>query len=306
MSQNRLKQLKGVKGESVPLGQAHGWFLTYPQCKMLKEELLKNLDDRFVGQIKEYVICLEHHKDGNPHLHAYVKFNVRKRIHSDSFDFEGYHGHYEVAKSWKAVCQYVIKYKDYISNFDVKKALAKKGKMTKEDLLKDVDSVLDEGKITPMQVASFYRNQMVYKMLLNKKKKMPDVLPEKRRHLWIYGPSNTGKTTHLREKMQEKGEENFFQIPTNNDWVGYDDQYYLYLDEYKGQLTIQQLNRICDGGAKVNVKGGTVQLRYDVQVIILSNYSIEECYHKADLVLIESLKNRFNEANSADHPLENS
>jgi hypothetical protein len=194
----------------------------------------------------------------------------------------------------------VTKYKDYIANFDVKKALSKKGKMKKEDLLKDVEEVLDEGIITPMQVANFYRNQCVYKMLLNKKKKIPDVMPEKKRHLWIFGPSNTGKTTCLRQQMQEKGEENFFQIPTNNDWIGYDDQYYLYLDEYKGQLTIQQLNRICDGGAKVNVKGGTVQLRYDVQVIILSNYSIAECYHKADRVLLDSLDNRFIEANSSD------
>lgn len=304
MSQNAIRDqpLKGVEGEGVPLGQAHGWFLTYPQCQMTKEVLLKHLDEKFPAEIKEYVICLEKHKDGNPHLHAFVKFIPKKRIRTRSFDFEGYHGHYEVAKSWKAVVKYVTKYKDYISNFDVKAAMAKKGKMKKEDLLKDVDTVLDEGLINPMQVASFYRNQMVYKMLLAKKKKMPDVLPEKKRHLWIYGPSNTGKTTHLREKMQEKGEENFFQIPTNNDWVGYDDQYYLYLDEYKGQLTIQQLNRICDGGAKVNVKGGTVQLRYDVQVIILSNYSISECYHKADQVLLDSLYNRFIESNSADYP----
>lgn len=302
MSQNRPQQpLKGVEGEGVPLGRALGWFLTYPQCKMTKEELLKNIDDRYPGEVKEYVICLEKHQDGNPHLHAFIKFKSRKQLRVRSFDFEGYHPHVEISKSWKAVCGYVIKYKDYISNFDVKKALAKKGKMKKEDLLKDVDTVLDEGLITPMQVASFYRNQCVYKMLLNKKKKMPDVLPEKKRHLWIYGPSNTGKTTNLRKRMQEKGEENFFQIPTNNDWIGYDDQYYLYLDEYKGQLTIQQLNRICDGGAKVNVKGGTVQLRYDVQVIIISNYSIEECYNKADLVLIESLKNRFNEIDSSNN-----
>ena len=244
MSQNAIRDqpLKGVEGEGVPLGQAHGWFLTYPRCAMSKEELLKHLDDKFVGQIKEYVICTEKHKDGGLHLHAYIKFIPKKRIRSRSFDFEGYHPHCEVAKSWKAVCQYVIKHKDYIASFDVKKAMDKKGKMKKEDLLRDVEEVLDEGIISPMQVASFYRNQCVYKMLLNKKKKMPDEMPEKKRHLWIYGPSNTGKTTHLRDQMKEKGEENFFQIPTNNDWIGYDDQYYLYLDEYKGQLTIQQLN----------------------------------------------------------------
>lgn len=303
MSQNRIRDqpLKGVEGEGVPLGQAHGWFLTYPQCQMSKEVLLKNLDERFPREIKEYVICLEKHQDGNPHLHAYIKFIPKKRIRSNSFDFEGYHGHYEAAKSWKAVCQYVIKYKDYISNFDVKKALQKKGKMTKEDLLKDVDEVLDEGIITPMQVANFYRNQCVYKMLLNKKKKMPVEILEKKRHLWIWGSSNTGKTTLLRRQMMEKGEENFFQIPINDDWIGYDDQYYLYLDEFKGQIKAQKLNRLCDGGAKMNVKGGSVQIRYDCQVIIVSNFSIRECYAKEDERVLVALENRFIEEHSDDH-----
>ena len=303
MSQNAIgdQPLKGVKGEGVPLGQAHGWFITYPQCKMTKEELLKNLDERFPNEISEYVICLEKHQDGNPHLHAFVKFKPKKRIRSNSFDFEGYHGHYEVAKSWKAVVCYVTKYKDYISNFDVKKALSKKGKMKKEDLLRDVEEVLDEGLINPLQVASFYRNQCVYKMLLNKKKKMPVEILEKKRHLWIWGSSNTGKTTLLRRQMMEKGEENFFQIPTNNDWIGYEDQYYLYLDEFKGQITAETLNRICDGGAKMNVKGGSVQLRYDCQVIILSNFSIRECYHKCKDVTLEALENRFIEEHSDEH-----
>jgi hypothetical protein len=303
MSQNALgaQPLKGVEGEGVPLGQAHGWFLTYPQCKMTKEELLKNLDSRFPNEISEYVICLEQHQDGNPHLHAFVKFKPRKRIKSNSFDFEGYHGHYEAAKSWKAVICYVTKYKDYISNFDVKKAMSKKGKMKKEDLLRDVDEVLDEGLINPLQVANFYRNQCVYKMLLNRKKKMPVEILEKKRHLWIWGSSNTGKTTLLRRQMMEKGEENFFQIPTNNDWIGYEDQYYLYLDEFKGQITAETLNRICDGGAKMNVKGGSVQLRYDCQVIILSNFSIRECYYKCKDVTLEALENRFIEEHSDEH-----
>ena len=188
---------------------------------------------------------------------------------------------FQPAKSYRCVIRYVTKDGNYISNLDVKSAIAKKGKMKKEDLLRDVDELLDEGIITPMQVASWYKNSCVYKMLINGKKVMPEVMPEKRRHLWIWGSSNTGKTTLLRNQMKEKGYDNFFQIPSNNDWVGYNDQYYLYFDEYKGQLTIQELNKICDGGAKMNVKGGSVMLRYDVQVIILSNFSIEECYNRA-------------------------
>lgn len=286
MSQNGPKRLK-----------AKGWFCTWPQCPLKKEEALKILDSRL--RIAEYVICEEKHKDGSPHLHAFIKLMDRVYFKSDRFDLEGHHGSYEVAKSLKAVIRYVIKDKNYISNIDIKKYLAKKGKLTKEDLLADVDTLLDEGKINPMQVASWYRNSCVYKML--QKKRMPEVMPEKRRHLWIWGPSNTGKTTCLRNKMREKGEDNFFQIPTNNDWVGYKDQYYIYFDEFKGQLSCQELNRLCDGGAKMNVKGGSVQIRYDCQVIILSNFSIEECYPHVSTVVLESLRNRFIEARSDEY-----
>lgn len=271
--------------------RARGWFLTWPQCPLPKEVVLRELDK--VLDIKEYVICEENHKDGSPHLHAFIKLMGRKRFRPDLFDVDGYHGHYEPAKSFRCVVRYVTKDGNYISNIDVKKALEKKGKLTKEDLLKDVDFVLDNNKINPLQVANWYKNSCTYKMLINSKKEMPDELPEKRRHLWIWGSSNTGKTTRLRQQMKEKGMDNFFQIPSNNDWIGYDDQYYLYFDEYKGQLTIQELNKICDGGAKMNVKGGSVMLRYDVQVIILSNFSIEECYNRAPQILIDALNNRF-------------
>lgn len=283
MSENGPKRLK-----------AKGWFCTWPKCTLTKEVALKILDAKLA--IQEYVICEEKHKDGSPHLHAFIKLKTRVYFKSDRFDLEEWHGNYQVAKSWQAVIGYVKKDANYISNIDIKSALNHKSKLTKEDLLKDVDTVLDEGIISPMQVASWYKNSCIYKML--QKKRLPEVMPEKKRHLWIYGPSNTGKTTLLRKQMKEKGEENFFEMPTNNDWVGYIDQYYLYMDEFKGQLTVQQLNRICDGGAKMNVKGATVQLRYDLQVIILSNYSIAECYSKVEPHVLDSLYNRFFEERS--------
>lgn len=291
MSQNRLNGSVQVKG----------WFCTWPKCPIKKEVALKILDE--MHDIQEYVICEELHKDGTPHLHAFIKLRRKKRFNPRMFDLkdldENYHGEYQPAKSFAAVVRYVMKDDKYISNFDVDKYLKKKGKLTKEDLLREVDDVLDDKKINPLQVANWYRNSCVYKML--QRKRLPDELPEKKRHLWIYGPSNTGKTTLLRMQMREKGEENFFEIPTNNDWVGYSDQYYLWMDEYKGQLTIQQLNRICDGGAKMNVKGATVQLRWDCQVIILSNYSIADCYSKVDQVLLDSLYNRFIESRSDEN-----
>lgn len=275
-----------------------GWFLTWPQCPVTKEDALTILKTNELPEIKEYIIAEEKHKDGNPHLHAFIKFEKKMRFKqvSKKFDLLEYHGHYEPAKSWKAVAKYCEKDGNFISNISEDVIKGKHvSKMKKEDLLKDVDTVLDEGLITPMQVASFYKNQQIYKMLQQKRQKMPEKLPPKRRHLWFYGASNTGKTYKIREMMKQTGEENWFQIPTNNDWIGYNGEKYLYMDEFKGQLTVQQLNSICDGNYKVNVKGGSSWIGWECQVIICSNYSIKECYSKVEESILDTLYNRFQE-----------
>ena len=45
-------------------------------------------------------------------------------------------------------------------------------------------------------------------------------------------------------------------------------------NEFKGQLSIQMLNSLCDGNYKVNTKGGSACIGWDIQVIIYSNYSM--------------------------------
>ena len=240
--------------------------------------------------LDEYVIAEEMHADGEPHLHAFLKLKKRVRWSATRFDLGDCHGNYQHAKSWRAVQEYCKKDGCYISNIDLKSARQKQSKMKKEDLLKDPDVLMDEGKLNPMQFCSFLKNAAAYKMFLQQKRKPPEKMLEKKRHFWIYGPSNTGKTTWLREQMK-KG--NWFQMPTNNDWNGYSGEENLYMDEFKGQITVQELNRICDGGAKVNVKGGSAMLSWEPIVYICSNFSIAECYGKCDDALLETLLNRF-------------
>ena len=266
---------------------AKGWFCTWPQCKITKEEALEMLMPLGVD---EYVIAEELHADGEPHLHAFIKLAKRKRWSATLFDLGACHGNYQPAKSWRAVQEYCKKDGCYISNIDVKSAMKKQSKMKKEDLLKDPEVLMDEGRLNPMQFCSFLKNAAAYKMFLQQKRKPPEEMPEKKRHFWIYGPSNSGKTTWLREQMKQ-GE--WFQMPTNNDWNGYAGEDNLYMDEFKGQISVQELNRICDGGAKVNTKGGTAMLSWTPTVYICSNFSVAECYGKCDDALLETLLNRF-------------
>lgn len=276
--------------------RAKQWFLTYPQCPVPKEMVLKYLEPMGIA---EYVIAEEVHKDGSPHIHAYIKLNQKRRFRSDLFDFDDlgtkYHGNYQSVRNYDDVVEYCKKDGNYIANVDIDARKEHRSKLTPDDFDKDALDLLEAGKITFMQLNNFMKNQDTYRMLKNKKTRPPSKRPEKRRHIWIYGASNTGKTI-FREKMMAEIPGGWFQIPlTNDDWKGYNGEVNLYADEFKGQKTIQMLNSMCDGGSKMNTKGGTTQLNWSCKVWIFSNYEIDECYSKSDLVLLDSLHNRFNE-----------
>lgn len=283
---------------------AKGWFITVPQCPIPKEvayeQWKKNQKD---NPIKEYFIVQEHHKDQGLHLHAFIKVERKMRFKKDRFDLvdedgKVYHANIQIARSAKAVIGYCGKEdKKPVTNINVKSYMNKRGKLTVQDLTRPITELLEENIISPYQIANVYRNQCVYRMILQQEKPCPppELRLPKRRHFWIYGPTNSGKTTKIRNMINNIGGIYCFQIPYNNDWVGYTDQDYLYADEFRGQLTVQDLNRICDGGAKLNVKGASVQIEWNVIVIICSNYSIRDCYFHTPDDVISTLYSRFNE-----------
>ena len=107
------------------------WFLTYLQCPVNKNTLLEHLHS--LDQVLLYIIAEEMHKDGNSHLHSYVKFVdgiTAKNKLAFAFTFEGkkYHGNYQPVRSCKAVIDYCSKESNYISNFNLKTYKDKKGK----------------------------------------------------------------------------------------------------------------------------------------------------------------------------------
>ena len=98
-------------------------------------------------------------------------------------------------------------------------------------------------------------------------------------HLWIKGESNLGKTTlwtwldkHL--KIYEIPlDENFYDFFPTSHWDC------AVIDEFKGQKTIQWLNRWLDGSRMtLRVKGAQALKTNMIPTIILSNFSPEECY----------------------------
>lgn len=265
-------------------------FLTYPQTSFDKQGFRDYWNAKHA--LTEYVIAQEAHADGNPHMHCFLSF--RDQVHTRDeryFDYEGRHPNIKTPNKLaaiEAVKKYCMKEGDYIKS----EGLVILGK--REALFA---TLIDQGMTkkvileNPTVMALNFSSIKGWLSLIGKENQLkPERMMPKKRHFWIFGPSNSGKTTWRRMYS-----ELFIsaQIPENNDWVGTDqDTEVLYADEYKGFLTVQFLNKLCDGRIKCNTKGASTFLDYP-RVIICSNFSIRDCYSKIGDVEYESLRNRF-------------
>jgi hypothetical protein len=114
----------------------------------------------------------------------------------------------------------------------------------------------------------------------------------KQKQLYIHGPANKGKT-HLLECLSQYLA--IYPIPKSTFVDGYEDNRFdlAVMDEFKAHLTVQFLNEFLQGSNMVlNQKGKMASKRQNIPVIILSNFSLEECYSKKTNVELAALKCR--------------
>lgn len=295
--------------------QGKSFTLTYPQCTTTKEDAAKNIEDKFGSDLKGYIVSEELHKDGTPHLHAFLQFHEKKSFSkSDCFDFiAGQHGSYEVTKHIRQWVTYVTKDGQYVAKgLDVDAIKKKKaGKST------DIAKLIMEGKsmaeVNEVDPGYFMLNKRKLedyetwvKCTQNKKSKKEWIPPPldgltdankqiaewislnvrqprkfKDPQLFITGPKNLGKTSLIEwlEKYLS-----VYHIPQTEDFYDLysDDHDLVVFDEFKGQKTIQWMNLFLQG-APMNIrkKGSQYMKMKNLPVIILSNYSLGDCYPKA-------------------------
>jgi hypothetical protein len=293
-------------------------FLTYPRCPAPKDVLMDFLKTK--GAVKA-IVAQEAHKEKmvdayendtgtDLHLHCYVAFKKKFKTSFSGYfnlEFEGntYHPNIQSPKDVTAVVSYVIKDGDYITlNFDIPSFFSNKKNKRKylgTELMNHPENLGKVVKANPEMVFSFLtikRNLDSYSSFMSTAAKeesnylMHYSECQKKHHYWICGPSNAGKSYFLNQVMRGY-ESDFFQIPTNDDYYGYAGQQFLYLDEFKGQISVQKLNLLCGGGCKVNIKCSSTEISKYTQVYICSNYSISQCYDKTDIAVLETLYNRF-------------
>lgn len=266
-------------------------FLTYAHCPHAPEEFLHLFTDKI--PVYRYIIATEKHADGSDHIHAYLEFESKVDTRSPQvFDIGIYHPNIKTISGSRAienVKAYAQKGGNFITNFPEK--ISKLASLAK--------TVIQDGlnaktlKENPELLFKNFASIQSWMSLLPKRPSHYQSLPKKR-HLWVSGPSNSGKSTFL--NAFKECFEHAVEIPINSDWrYVREDTDLFWADEFKGHLTITDLNRLCDGNKHFNTKGGSVILPMG-WVIIVSNYTFEEVYASAiekDREILNMFYNRF-------------
>jgi len=171
---------------------AHKFFLTYPQCNLEPADVLAFLKQK--GFITRYTIGRERHEDGNPHIHAVVEYATKLNVVSEkAFDHNGFHPNIQPCRSYENSSAYAAKDGDFITGTKFNTADPKNYKKRKQDWQAWTEDQ-EFGALAEI--------------------KWPIELPTgdlynpndrgKKRHVWIVGKPDSGKSTWAKKSFQGK------------------------------------------------------------------------------------------------------
>lgn len=287
MALRRLPRLQGKK-----------FLLTYPQCTLTKEEVLEAI--RAQNGIEEYTIARELHQDGTPHLHACLILSDSPRTtNMRYFDIAQFHPNVKVLKTkadFERATRYCQKDGDFITN--IEKRLGKRAQLFKA-LLDNKDGFTPKFvRDNPEIMGLNFEGLRKWLHFVTPERFVPahQDLP-KRRHIYLYGPVNSGKSYFLNAYIS------LFdfpqELPRNNDFSGVDPRTdLLYCDEFTADFSIQTINRLCDGRTKHNTKGGSTIVAYPM-LLLVSNFTFAELYPNATVVERNAFHARFHQYDSS-------
>lgn len=239
-----------------------------------------------------------------------------------------YHGNYQVTRNVRDWITYVIKDADFVARrIDPQSIIGRRG-----NSFSRIASMIGTGRTTrqinseePGFVMRYARQMSDYRRLLsvldtaekeiNWHGCLADSVDEpqpthdivewlgenictprsfKQKQLWIYGPTNMGKTSL---SMQLDDELRVMTICMEEDFYDlYDDDSYdiIIFDEFTGQKRVSFMNQFVQGSNMTLRKKGTqIEKRKNLPVIVLSNYKPEDVYRNVPAAGISALLERF-------------
>lgn len=102
------------------------------------------------------------------------------------------------------------------------------------------ETTLDDVLVENPNMIHQYGRTLAAAADLRLKRQKRDFVPEV---VWIYGPTGTGKT---RSVVEEEKSLYFFPYEKNGWWDNYESQEAILFDDFRGQLPLNEMLRICD------------------------------------------------------------
>lgn len=289
-------------------------FCTWPHATIPFEEFERNLKQQY-PTTEWCIVCHEKHEDGEPHMHAVIHFSKKTYLTHKKLDLVvGKHGDYKSVRNLTKSIEYVKKDKDFFcigavpeGKVSLMKEISQKirdGKRARElDMeypgvyllhkrkideyitwieIEQKKSTLKPWEECPLREISdviSLPDSSILEWLLKNIKKPREF---KQHQLYIWGPPGCGKT-HLINVLSLHL--SVYVIPTDEEFYDeWEDGLYdlAIIDEFKAQKTIQWMNQFLQGSSMTMRQKGKQSLKkQNIPTIILSNYGLHECYHKA-------------------------
>ncbi len=296
--------------------QAKSIAITIAQTNTSKETAMTRMKAHFGDNLEWAVIARESHQDGGKHLHIALKLKTRyNSTNQHCMDFIAQkHGNYKpirnqynwleyLQKEDKELLEYGIVSKEVLSKRSGKTAYLAERIMAGEPLedLRETEPgyFLLHQKAIEYFAASIRRDQ---KRMRKRGISLITVLSGgesatvvrdwlmlnvgnprhfKQKQLYIQAPPNSGKTSLMMELSKSI---NIYWIPIGEDFDDeYEDGVYdlIVFDEFRGQRKITWMNKFVEGGPmSLRRKGSQYLKETNPPVVVMSNFSVEECYSK--------------------------
>jgi Geminivirus Rep catalytic domain/RNA helicase len=286
------------------------FLLTYSQCEVEPNGILQFLQRKVT--LREYVIAQEKHKDGNHHIHAYIRLDgegvllkdaptLFHYVDTDENAGNEHHGNVkpvtETTRSLNDVIKYCIKdsegNRNYISNIDVDKYIVTKRKSPDYDMVKKYSTkeAFKQG-LVPMEKLKAYDHARSVAVDSTSRD------PTKCVGLWLHGPPGTGKSLYARVRTQN---ESLYTKSHNKWWCGYTGEKYVLIDDLGHQFKAwtQLKNWVDVYEMSDEIKNGRTSLCYE-EIIVTSNHTPRELIELNDKaspqvneMLIKAIESRF-------------